>query len=88
MKNLGKKRIFERLTVDAYMGCNCSSSCNCTCYCNCQCSCTWSPLSYALSSVYNVSISSNALNGASSSLATTLKNEMGAAAYNFMRSLD
>jgi putative bacteriocin precursor len=41
MKKLGKKRSFDKLTVDAYMGCNCPISCSCSCNCipyACDCS--------------------------------------------------
>lgn len=77
MKNLGKKRVFERMTVDAYMGCYVNCSCNCICNCNCQCSCFWSSLSFALSNVYNLSTSINANSGTSSNPVTTNKNNWG-----------
>ena len=38
MKNLGKKRKLERMTVNAY-GCWCKISCTCNCNCACPCNC-------------------------------------------------
>jgi len=41
MKKFGKKRTIERLTVNAYMGCNCQNACRCSCTCvalPCDCS--------------------------------------------------
>ena len=38
MKNLGKKRKLERMTVNAYVGI-CGTPCNCNCTCNCPCNC-------------------------------------------------
>jgi putative bacteriocin precursor len=42
MKNLGKKRKLERMTVNAYGGI-CGTPCNCNCTCNCGCNCSSQP---------------------------------------------
>jgi len=35
MKQIGKKRNFERTSIEAYAVCSCSAACNCYCNCNC-----------------------------------------------------
>jgi hypothetical protein len=68
MKNLGKKRVFERLTVDAYMGCCGYPICACTCTCNstpCNCGLSW--ITFAIQAVNYASLTSATASGQSSS---------------------
>jgi len=86
MKKFGKKRVFERLTVDAYISCNCNNvACSNTCSCTCQCSCIWSPLSFALTSVNNESTFISTMNGIPIVSSYTRKHDVGIVSANFIR---
>jgi putative bacteriocin precursor len=56
MKNLGKKRNFVRMTVDAY-NCSCSCTCSCGCNCACPCNCASNPYAgYAMNSAWSANM--------------------------------